>query len=76
MRLVRLAHPASCYLASAFCLLSPSHHSCRAVWYCGTACSHADWWAGHRRVCKVLAAERQVRKQAAAAAAAEQQQKQ
>ena len=32
--------------------------ACRAVWYCGTACSHADWRAGHKRVCKALAAER------------------
>ncbi|PRW57753.1 Zinc finger MYND domain-containing 19 Q7TSV3 isoform B [Chlorella sorokiniana] len=47
--------------------------ACRAVWYCGTACSHADWRAGHRRVCKALAAVRQADK-AAAAAAAEQQQ--
>jgi len=29
---------------------------CRAVWYCGTDCSHADWRgpAGHRRVCRAL----------------------
>ncbi|KAL4458607.1 hypothetical protein ABPG75_013472 [Micractinium tetrahymenae] len=43
--------------------------ACRAVWYCGTDCSHADWarrgW--HRRVCKALTAERE----AAAAGAAE-----
>ena len=44
--------------------------ACRAVWYCGTACSHADWRAGHKRVCKVLAAERQAAKAARAAAAA------
>ena len=37
---------------------------CRAVWYCGTACSHADWRAGgHRRVCKALAAARQAARQ-------------
>jgi hypothetical protein len=42
---------------------------CRTVWYCGTACSHADWRAGHRRVCKALAAERQAQKAAEAAAA-------
>jgi hypothetical protein len=24
------------------------------AWYCGTACSHADWRAGHRRVCRAL----------------------
>ena len=47
--------------------------ACRAVWYCGTACSHADWRAGHRRVCKALAAERQATKAARAAAAAGQQ---
>jgi hypothetical protein len=29
---------------------------CRMAWYCGTACSHADWRAGHKRVCKALAA--------------------
>lgn len=33
--------------------------ACRMVWYCGTACSHADWRAGHKLVCKALAAERQ-----------------
>ena len=47
----------------------PLCSACRAVWYCGTACSHADWRAGHRRVCKALGAERQERKQAAAEAA-------
>ncbi|EFN51388.1 hypothetical protein CHLNCDRAFT_141006 [Chlorella variabilis] len=31
---------------------------CRVAWYCGTECSHADWRAGHKRVCKALAAER------------------
>ena len=44
--------------------------ACRAVWYCGTACSHADWRAGHKRVCKALAAERQAAKAARAAARA------
>ncbi|PRW56827.1 hypothetical protein C2E21_4658 [Chlorella sorokiniana] len=30
--------------------------ACRAMWYCGTACSHADWReGGHRRVCRALA---------------------
>ncbi|KAL4421394.1 hypothetical protein ABPG75_010685 [Micractinium tetrahymenae] len=33
--------------------------ACRAVYYCGTACSHADWRAGHRRVCAALGAARQ-----------------
>ncbi|PRW55939.1 ubiquitin carboxyl-terminal hydrolase 18-like [Chlorella sorokiniana] len=46
---------------------------CRAVWYCNTACSHADWRAGHRRVCKALgaarAAEKAARRQTAAEAA-------
>lgn len=32
---------------------------CRVAWYCGTACSHADWRAGHSRVCKALAAAKQ-----------------
>ena len=33
--------------------------ACRAVHYCGTACSHADWRAGgHRKVCAALAAAR------------------
>ena len=32
--------------------------ACRAVYFCGTACSHADWRAGHRRVCKAMAAAR------------------
>ena len=31
---------------------------CRAVWYCGTTCSHADWRAGHRHVCSALGAAR------------------
>ena len=31
---------------------------CRAAWYCGEACSHADWRAGHKRICKALAALR------------------
>ena len=35
---------------------------CRAVRYCGVACSHADWRAGgHRRVCRELAAARAAR---------------
>ncbi|KAL4859692.1 hypothetical protein ACK3TF_000769 [Chlorella vulgaris] len=29
---------------------------CKVAWYCGTACSHADWKAGHRRVCRALGA--------------------
>ena len=37
--------------------------ACRAVWYCGECCSHSDWRAGHRRVCKALAAERQAAKE-------------
>ena len=39
---------------------------CRAAQYCSTACSHADWRAGHRRVCKALAAARQAVKKSAA----------
>ena len=39
--------------------------ACRAVWYCGTTCSHADWReGGHRRLCKALGAARQQAKQA------------
>ncbi len=49
----------------------PTRSACRAVWYCGTACSHADRRAGHKHVCKALAAERQAAKAARAAAAAE-----
>jgi len=41
----------------------PTHSACRAVWYCGTACSHADWRAGHKRVCKALGAARQAEKE-------------
>ena len=41
--------------------------ACRAVHYCGTNCSHADWRAGHRRVCSALAAARQAAKHSAAA---------
>ena len=52
----------------------PARSACRAVWYCGTDCSHADWRAGHRRVCKALGAaratEKERRRQAAAEAAA------
>ena len=40
---------------------------CRSVWYCGTTVSHADWRAGHKRVCKVLAAARQLQRQQQAA---------
>ncbi|KAI3433913.1 hypothetical protein D9Q98_003715 [Chlorella vulgaris] len=32
---------------------------CKVAWYCGTACSHADWRAGHRRVCRALGAARE-----------------
>ncbi|PRW20905.1 hypothetical protein C2E21_8584 [Chlorella sorokiniana] len=43
--------------------------ACRAVWYCSTTCSHADWrQGGHRRVCKALGIARQAAKEAAAAA--------
>ena len=39
--------------------------ACRAVWYCGTACSHADRWeGGHRRICKALGAARAAEKAA------------
>jgi hypothetical protein len=31
---------------------------CRSVRYCSRACSVADWRAGHKRVCKALAAAR------------------
>ncbi len=44
-------------------LLAMCCSACRAVWYCGTACSHADWRAGHRRVCKALAAARAAEKE-------------
>ena len=71
-------------VGSCACALLPStphqpHHplwcsACRAVWYCGTACSHADWReGGHRRVCRALgaarAAEKEARRAAEAAAA-------
>jgi hypothetical protein len=30
---------------------------CKVAWYCGTACSHADWRVGHRRgTCRALGA--------------------
>ena len=38
--------------------------ACRAVWYCGAACLHADWRAGHKRVCKALGAARAAAKAA------------
>ena len=64
--------PAAAPRALAILLLLLNHacSACRAVWYCGTACSHADWRAGHRRMCKALGAARRAEKQAAAAAAA------
>ncbi len=49
--------------------------ACRAVWYCGTACSHADWReGGHHRMCKALAAARQAAKQQARGDATDQEQ--
>ena len=43
--------------------------ACRAVWYCGPACSHADWRdGGPKRVCAALGAAR--REQQAGRAAA------
>lgn len=45
--------------------------SCRAVYYCSMACSHADWPGGHRRVCKALGAARLKERQHAAAALAD-----
>ena len=44
-------------------MLSLLCSACRAVWYCGTACSHADWReGGHRRACKALGAARAAEK--------------
>ncbi len=67
--LLRLAADYFLHFASYLCC-----SACRAVWYCGTACSHADWRAGHRRVCKALAtaraAEKAARRQTAEAAGA------
>ncbi|KAL4421310.1 hypothetical protein ABPG75_010601 [Micractinium tetrahymenae] len=40
---------------------------CRAVYYCGIGCSHANW-RSHRKVCAALAAERRLVGQQAAAA--------
>ncbi|PRW56574.1 Zinc finger MYND domain-containing 19 Q7TSV3 [Chlorella sorokiniana] len=46
--------------------------ACHVVWYCGTACSHADWREGsHHRVCKPLGEERRRRKAAQALASEE-----
>ena len=56
-----------CYLIDLNFNPSPPLPSsaCRTAWYCGTACSHADWReGGHRRTCKRLAAERAARKAA------------
>ena len=66
-----MAHPAA--FPAQFVAHPCPCSGCCAVWYCGTACSHADWRAGHRRVCKALGAERRARKQATAAAAAAEQ---
>ena len=52
-------------LALQLCLPYLPPPACPAR-YCGTACSHADWRAGHRRTCKALAAARQLTKAAAA----------
>ncbi len=46
----------------------PCCSACRAVWYCGTACSHADWRAGHKHVCKALGEARLAAKEARRAA--------
>ena len=73
----RLALQSCACLCAALAVLTlhPMHptfcSACRAVWYCGTACSHADWReGGHRRVCKALGAARRAAKEAAAAAGA------
>ena len=53
------------------CVAFSVHSACRAVWYCGTACLHANWrQGGHGRVCQELGAARRAAKEAAAAAAA------
>ena len=56
-------------------LSDPTRSGCRAVRYCGTACSHADWHAGHKHVCKALgearASAKAARRQPAAAGAEE-----
>jgi hypothetical protein len=36
---------------------------CRTAWYCGVACQRADWQAGHKEMCKVLAAARKQEQQ-------------
>ena len=74
--LLRMAQEDALWDASAPAQHSPVpsfHSACRAVWYCGIACSHADWReGGHRRMCKALAAARQAAKQQARQDAAEQ----
>lgn len=63
---------ASLTAALTCCLLTCACSACHVSWYCGTACSHADWReGGHRRVCKLLGEERGRRKAAAAAHARE-----
>ena len=42
----RLHMGRSCCLTSCPLPLPLPCSACRAVWYCGTACSHADWRAG------------------------------
>jgi len=45
--------------------------ACRSVYYCGPACSHADWrQGGHNSVCKPLAALRQQARAGAACGSA------
>jgi len=50
----------------------PRRSACREAWYCGTACSRADWKLGHRRLCKAMAAWHQQQKEAAVQQRAEQ----
>ena len=61
----RLNHPTCARCPPPLC------SACRAVWYCGTACSHADWReGGHRSVCRALGEARRAEKERRRAAAA------
>ena len=66
------SHTRHCQPCYPMCPLAfpPTRSACRAVWYCSTACSHADWrQGGHRRVCRALGEVRRQAKERQAAAA-------
>ena len=63
MRCVEVAGASDASLPLRMCSV------CRVPRYCSEQCQHADWRAGHRRLCRQLAAERAAGAGAAAAEA-------